>query len=743
MQRHQPYYQSLSRPTTTQTIDTLDSSLVSEYDSDVMHARAGNLRTRGGDSRGGGADFSDDDGNNIEDDRFSSRPSSRGDQDSIASTSRPGSRQSNRSRPGSRQRPRSGERPYSAVSFADSVDFHEQERRERDRRRQMMDTPNTFDGMMFDEEEGGYEDRGHLADGESDYQLRRDGHDDIMSSRGTSRGGLYSRGGLSSSTGDTRPPSGRSNLQTPGTPGARDGRGEITALYADDESFVGEKSEGEHRLDGAARGVAGESKRADAHDAARSHTLSGEHHDHKDHQASFVDMSGNFVTDDFIEALLGFKAGDPSLKVRDPEEEYEEDERKAWEASGSPPSGSVCSADGASNRDPALSPSSRPNSPQPVLDPNTVRKRVDKLREAVNAKRAADEAAKAALANGQGPAGVTLLRSNAELDGNLEGHFPSHDFLLAKAGVVRRAVLAVAGELGFRSGNMLLVRCACPEDNVHTFRASDFLSFAGPQGYPLGGLGGLPSAGVRGLTNAARLLGNVHDDDGRLILEYGPVVGMNEFGELGSILRVDKRGSLFQRSKCPVPVAEAYAEMLRQGDDEADELTSASEVRTRAYQEGGKMLDELEAEGGIADKDWFPHAGDIVRALMESRSKCIVDTWVRNSKTESLSIATYNAIRGRVQKVIAEFHRKDDVRRDGSAMNKWDKQARDRLAVPIVAVGVIRIKTAPDFDDRIIPMHCELYRSGRTPRHVMRDLEACVDKFWDQDSTDDDEADEF
>lgn len=55
--------------------------------------------------------------------------------------------------------------------------------------------------------------------------------------------------------------------------------------------------------------------------------------------------------------------------------------------------------------------------------------------------------------------------------------------------------------------------------------------------------------------------------------------------------------------------------------------------------------------------------------------------------------------------------------------------------------GVIRIKTAPDFDDRVIPMHCEFYRRGRTTRHIMRDLESYVDKFWDEDSTDEDDAD--
>ena len=119
----------------------------------------------------------------------------------------------------------------------------------------------------------------------------------------------------------------------------------------------------------------------------------GARHDHHDHHASFVDMSGNFVTDDFIEALLGFKAGDPSLKVRDPEDE------EAAETASSPEG--IYSPGDASKRASSPSPSSRPTSPQPLLNPKTVRLRVDKLREDVNAKRAADKAAQAALANAQ------------------------------------------------------------------------------------------------------------------------------------------------------------------------------------------------------------------------------------------------------------------------------------------------------------------------------------------------------
>jgi len=67
------------------------------------------------------------------------------------------------------------------------------------------------------------------------------------------------------------------------------------------------------------------------------------------------------------------------------------------------------------------------------------------------------------------------------------------------------------------------VRSACPEDNVEIFRPTDFLSFAGPKGYNLGGLGGLPSGGLRGMMACARLLFNCEHP--RIVIEYGPVIG--------------------------------------------------------------------------------------------------------------------------------------------------------------------------------------------------------------------------
>ena len=415
------------RPTTTQTVDTagtFDSNYTDGYSDLPMSA--GNVRHAG--------DLYSDD-----DDHFSSRPSSRG-VDSLASSSRPGSRQST-SRPGSRQsasRPGSRQRPYSAVSFATSVDLQERERRERNRQRDMLDTPNTYDGMMM------------YADYNDDFENGE------MSSRTASRGGIQSRGGFSTRS-STRPESGRSSLQTPGTPFAQMPPSTASTVSDRDrfveEKYAREKNGMDFRSNVESSDTPKDPAGAEAkQDGTFSPQGDVQEHGHKEHHASFVDPSGHFVTDDFIEALLGFKAGDPSLKVQDPEDEDEDKgvDNHGKEESKMVESGFVSEeSDGASKRNsPAKmaplssspsssssSSSSRPSSPGTLLNPNTVRLRVDKLREDVAAKLAAEEAARAARESGAGPGGVALLRTNAELDGNLEKHFPGRDFLLAKVGV--------------------------------------------------------------------------------------------------------------------------------------------------------------------------------------------------------------------------------------------------------------------------------------------------------------------
>jgi hypothetical protein len=165
-----------------------------------------------------------------------------------------------------------------------------------------------------------------------------------------------------------------------------------------------------------------------------------------EHSNAYVDPSGHFVTDDFLEKLLQSR----------------------------------------------------------YLNSKVAREQVDELREQVRVKKEAEEQARLAREEGAGSNGVQLLRSNTELDGAIQTFFSTQHFLLAKTGVVRRAMLSIATHLGCERENTLLVRSTCPEDNVDVFRGTDWLTFAGPRGYNLGGLGGLPSGGLRGMMAAGK-----------------------------------------------------------------------------------------------------------------------------------------------------------------------------------------------------------------------------------------------
>ena len=464
-------------------------------------------------------------------------------------------------------------------------------------------------------------------------------------------------------------------------------------------------------------------------------------HERHHHQASFVDPSGNFVTDDFLETLLG--SGGRGL-----------------------------------------------------TSPQAARERVDKLRDDIRRKREAEERARQRLSGGGTNAnGVSLVRSNAELDAALQQHFPGRDFLHATASVVRRAVLALAHPppLDVRPENTLLVRCACPEDNVHVFRPSDFLSLCGDRGYPLGGVGGLPTGGLRGLCAASRMVGNVRGDAGRLVLEYGPCIGLSEFGEIGKILRADSRGSLLQRSACPTFSQDAYDTLLETLDDEADALTSEVSVRLRARRvaretfgedvlkctqrdmaapgppgQGPEVANDGRGEMGEAvahssskesghnqldspsvyrrrrraggrDED-YPQQHAMVAAMVEARCEALVNVWSRGGKSESLALAMYLKARDRVRCLIEELHARATPKgeRRGDLLSK-SEQENMRLAVPVLALGVIRVKTPGDFDDRVILMHCEWFAPRRRGRNCMQELEQFVDEFWDADSTDDED----
>ena len=411
---------------------------------------------------------------------FPSRPST--------ATSRPNSRSN--SRPNSR--PSSRQRPYTATSDEGDESYYE----DRDDSEMMID----HDGYAYSDipdsrggnGSGGGGDDGYDADGRHLFSRGTlDSRGGAMYSRGDSRGTLGTPlgGGFG---GMGRPPSGRSSgmgsrpgtMGTVGTSGTMETM-ETTETSAADNEHDDDNIDDDRNQDQDRRPISSGIRRED--DSQRDENTpafspsSKQEMDEHEHHAAYVDPSGHFVTDDFLEVLL--------------------QER--------------------------------------MLNSKVARTKVDALREQVRIKKEAEERARLQREGGGGNEnGVQLLKSNAELDGSIQQCFPSSEYLCAKNGVVRRATIAVGQHLGCERNNSLLVRSACPEDNVEIFRSTDWLSFAGPKGYNLGGLGGLPSAGVRGMMACGRLLGNCEHP--KIILEYGPVIGISEYGDIGTILRTDK-----------------------------------------------------------------------------------------------------------------------------------------------------------------------------------------------------------
>ena len=237
-----------------------------------------------------------------------SRPSSRGSafpSRPSTATSRPNSR--GNSRPNSR--PNSRQRPFSATS--DEGEYYE----DHDENELMTD----HDGYAYSDlpDSRGGNDQGYDADG--------DGRG--LFSRGTldSRGGMYSRGTLDSRGtvgtplgngsggpihGMGRPPSGRSGMGSrPGTMGTVNTIGTLetlegtttsaTAGSATDEQYEQDEREVEYHdnrdrpLSSGIRNEGKQQQQASAEEMAQ-----------HEPDVSYVDPSGNFVTDDFLEEML-------------------------------------------------------------------------------------------------------------------------------------------------------------------------------------------------------------------------------------------------------------------------------------------------------------------------------------------------------------------------------------------------------------------------------------------------------
>ena len=104
-------------------------------------------------------------------------------------------------------------------------------------------------------------------------------------------------------------------------------------------------------------------------------------------------------------------------------------------------------------------------------------------------------------------------------------------------------------------------------------------------------------------------------------------------------------------------------------------------------------------------------------------------------KFESV-LELYNSIRVQILEIIHTFHTM------GSSKKRDQYSESNRMSnISIVSVGVVRIRTQIEFDDRIIPMHCEYHRKGRKTKSHLNELEHYIDEYWDKDSTDLEEED--
>ena len=73
-----------------------------------------------------------------------------------------------------------------------------------------------------------------------------------------------------------------------------------------------------------------------------------------------------------------------------------------------------------------------------------------------------------------------------------------------------------------------------------------------------------------------------------------------------------------------------------------------------------------------------------------------------------LFCSSWYKIRVQVIEIIRQFHKLGGTH----PRDKYSELVR-MSTIPILSVGVIRVSTQIEFDDRIIPMHCEYHRKGK------------------------------
>lgn len=179
------------------------------------------------------------------------------------------------------------------------------------------------------------------------------------------------------------------------------------------------------------------------------------------------------------------------------------------------------------------------------MDPKQGRQLIEDLRQAVARKR---EKELEEQRSGKGAAGKRVLQDLGHLRRCLHSHFPEIDpSAIVTVSALRKACLRLFEQKGFTRTNTVFATSTCTEDQVKVFRNSDWLPFGGPGGFKMGGLSGLPACGQMGMFI---LSGLVPEDNGTLLIQYGPTLGIDKYGDLGHTERKDGRCAILHKAIC-------------------------------------------------------------------------------------------------------------------------------------------------------------------------------------------------
>ena len=227
------------------------------------------------------------------------------------------------------------------------------------------------------------------------------------------------------------------------------------------------------------------------------------------------------------------------------------------------------------------------------------------------------------------------------------------------------------------------------------------------------------------------------------------------------LLLSPRRGSLYQRNECPTFTQKIYTTLLQLKNDDFPKITNANDAKIRAEKYGAAAIQE-EEQSTVVGKNMIQPI-ELIDSLMP---ESIVETWSRRGRKECLVVEMYKEIRAQVMEIIKNFHKLGGT----DKRNRYSELVR-MSTIPIVSIGVIRVSTPIDFDDRVIPMHCEYHRKGtlgwpnivicnncfsvvlvdffffferfvclfilgRSNKSCLNNLERAIDECWDIDSTD-------